>query len=408
MKVRARVVRMVLGLAVIFFFASALASPYLAGSEDMEATVRGNNAFAFDLYSVVSSRGGNLFISPYSISSALAMTYVGARADTAAQMAHVLHYDLAPDRLHKSFSELSRLFNAGGKSYRLSVANALWSQVGFKFLPEYVSITEKYYDAGLKEVDFVYHTEEARLTINRWVEGKTENKIVDLIGPNVLDPLTRLVLTNAIYFKGQWEKQFRPEQTKEAPFYLSAENQVAVPFMHQTGTFRYAEAANAQVLELPYSGNELAMTILLPKPDSSVSELEAAIQADGIESILTELFPDRVSVSIPRFKFEAELSLSGYLQQLGMTDAFDENTADFSGISDTFLYITHVLHKAFIEVNEEGTEAAAATAVVMGTKSIQVDPPREFMADRPFLFLIRDLRTGSILFMGRMANPLSK
>ena len=275
-------------------------------------------------------------------------------------------------------------------------------------MPEYISIAEKHYGAGLKEVDFIYHTEEARSTINRWVEGKTEGKIVDLMGPGVLDPLTRLVLTNAIYFKGQWEKQFRPEQTAEAPFRLSTGKQVIVPFMHQVETFRYAETASAQVLELPYSGNELAMTILLPKPDSSLAELEAAIRTDGIRPILEALSPTKVDVSIPRFKFEAELSLGEYLQQLGMTDAFSDNLADFSGISDTFLYITHVLHKAFIEVNEEGTEAAAATAVIMGTKSIRLDLPKVFMADRPFVFLIRDVRTGSILFIGRMADPLSK
>jgi serpin B len=176
--------------------------------------------------------------------------------------------------------------------------------------------------------------------------------------------------------------------------------------MHQIGTFKYAETSNAQALELPYSGNELAMTVLLPKPDSSLAELEAALQADGIQSIMEGLAPIKVDVKLPRFKFEAELSLSEYLQQLGMTDAFDDNIADFSGISDTFLYITHVLHKAFIEVNEEGTEAAAATAVVVGTKSIRLDLPEIFVADRPFIFLIRDLRTGSILFMGRMADPV--
>ncbi|HBK59873.1 MAG TPA: serpin family protein [Firmicutes bacterium] len=374
MKATAGIVRLVLGLAVIFALVSTSASSSSVSAGDVKALVSGNNAFAFDLYSVVSSRDGNLFISPYSISSALAMTYAGARGNTAAQMADALHYDLAPEQLHESFSALSRLFNSGGKTYRLSVANALWSQMGLSFLPEYISMAEKHYDAGLKEVDFVYRTEEARSAINRWVEDKTEGKIIDLIGPGVLDPLTRLVLTNAIYFKGQWEQQFRPEQTEEAAFYLSSGKQAIVPFMHQIGTFKYAETGSTQVLELPYSGNELAMTVLLPKPDSSL----------------------------------AELSLSGYLRQLGMIDAFDDNIADFSGISDTFLYITHVLHKAFIEVNEEGTEAAAATAVVVGTKSIRLDLPKVFMADRPFVFLIRDVRTGSILFMGRMADPLSQ
>lgn len=243
------------------------------------------------------------------------------------------------------------------------------------------------------------------MTINRWVEEKTENKIVDLIGPGVLDPLTRLVLTNAIYFKGQWDQPFNPEQTREGPFYLSDGKQAAVPFMRQIERFKYGETSNAQVLELPYSGNELAMTILLPKPDSSVSKLEAAMEEDGVESILEALWPTRVDVRIPRFKFDAELSLGGCLQQLGVTDAFNDSAADFSGMSDTFLYITHVLHKAFIEVNEEGTEAAAATGIVVGVTSVPVDSPKVFIANRPFMFLIRDLGTGSILFMGRMTDP---
>lgn len=395
----------VLGLVVVFALVGTPTSKCPVSGDNVEELVRGNNAFARDLYSILSSGEGNLFMSPYSISSALALAYAGARGNTAAQMADVLHYDLAPDQLHESFSELNRAFNTEGRGYRLSVANALWGQAGLRFRPGYVSIAEKHYDAGFREVDFARHTEEARLTINRWVEEKTENKIVDLIGPGVLDPLTRLVLTNAIYFKGQWDQPFNPEQTTEGPFYLSDGKQAAVPFMRQIERFKYGETSNAQVLELPYSGNELAMTILLPKPDSSVSKLEAAMEEDGVESILEALWPTRVDVRIPRFKFDAELSLGGCLQQLGVTDAFNDSAADFSGMSDTFLYITHVLHKAFIEVNEEGTEAAAATGIVVGVTSVPVDSPKVFIANRPFMFLIRDLGTGSILFMGRMTDP---
>ncbi len=405
MKVGRLVLGIVAVLALVLCGVGAVAASAAQPTEDVKSLAKGNNAFAFDLYSVISSGKDNLFLSPYSISSALAMTYAGAGGNTAAEMASAMHYYLEPDRLHRSFAALNSAFNAGGKSYRLAVANALWSQIGLNFRPDYAAITQKYYGAGVRTVDFVEANEEARLAINRWVEENTQNKIVELLKPGVLNALTRLVLTNAIYFKGQWKYEFKKDRTENAAFHLSATKTADVPFMNQVAEFGYAETKDAQVVELPYAGGELAMDILLPRAGSDIAQLEAALGAGGLDPFVSGLYPQKVELSIPRFKFEAELSLGGALQKLGMIDAFSDQRADFSGISDTFLYITAVIHKAFVEVNEEGTEAAAATAVVMGTKSAPVYQPVQFVADRPFFFVIRDLATGSILFMGRVTDP---
>lgn len=403
MKTRFAVV--IFGLFLMTGFIYASPDSVALNSGDVAAVVQGNNAFAFDLYTVVAHEKGNLFLSPFSISSALAMTYAGARGQTASQMEKALHFDSASAGLNSGFSELMKRFNASGKSYQLSVANALWGQTGILFYPEFVNVTEKYYGAGFMEVDYAGNTEGARRAINSWVEAKTNNKIVDLIKEGVLDSLTRLVLTNAIYFKGRWELQFRPEETKEAPFYVTAEVKPNVAMMYQLGEFRYAETDDLQILELPYVGGEMVMNIVLPRPHTDLASLESSLHTAQFESWLETMSVKTVEVFLPRFKMERDLSLGGTLQSLGMKDAFSENDADFSGMSTTFLYITQVIHKAFVEVNEEGTEAAAATAVVMGTKSAAMDEPPVFRADHPFFFVIRDVHSGSILFMGRLADP---
>lgn len=268
-----------------------------------------------------------------------------------------------------------------------------------------MEITKKYYDAGFKEVDYINKTEQARQKINKWVEAKTNHKIVDLIKQKILNSLTRLVLTNAIYFKGRWGSQFKSKYTKEAPFQVSNEEKPNLPLMYQLGKFKYAETDQLQILELPYSGGEIVMDILLPKPESDLASLESNLQSADFQAWLDKMSLKKVDVFLPRFKLERELLLGNYLQSLGMKDAFDENAADFSGMSKTFLYITHVIHKAFMEVNEEGTEAAAATGVVMDTKSANFNKPLIFRADHPFVFVIRDLKSNSILFMGRMVDP---
>lgn len=363
-----------------------------------------NNAFAFDLYKQIAAGQGNLFLSPYSISSALAMAYAGARGNTEAQMAKVMRYELPQEVLHRAFGQINEVLNKPSKDYKLSVTNALWSQIGLDFAKGYLETVQTGYGPGLRLVDFAGKTEQARLTINKWVEEQTENKIKELIKPEVLDPLTRLVLTNAIYFKGQWEQQFKKELTKDADFTLLSRKTARVPFMNQQGSFNFAEVDGLKAIELAYAGGDLSMLVLLPKSAADYQEFEKNLSYAMFSELISRLRKETVSISMPKFTFEAELGLGGTLQRMGMTDAFSDYLANFSGISDTFLYITAVIHKAFIEVNEEGSEAAAATAVVMGTKSIAPEP-RQFIADRPFFFAIRDLRTGSILFMGRVQDP---
>ncbi|MGE5607243.1 MAG: serpin family protein, partial [Bacteroidota bacterium] len=317
MKMRAIFLSVLLIMVLAFGFSGS----GMADQDDWSAVVKGNNDFAFDLYRVTASEKGNLFFSPYSVSSALAMTYAGARGETAKQMEKTLHFDLAANKLNPGFAGLMQKFNAPGKSYQLSVANALWGQEGTKFYPEFVEITQKYYDAGFKQVDYKNKTEQARQTINNWVETKTNHKIKELIKPKILNKLTRLVLTNAIYFKGRWEFRFKPNSTIKAPFYITNEEKNDIPLMYQLGKFKYAETDELQILELPYSGGEVAMDILLPKPKSDLVSLESRLQSANFQSWLDQISAKQVEVFLPRFKLEKELMLGDYLKNLGMKDA---------------------------------------------------------------------------------------
>ncbi|MGC8970739.1 MAG: serpin family protein [bacterium] len=376
------------------------------GNNDVNTLVSGNNAFALDLYRRLSTEKGNIFLSPYSISSALSMTYAGAKGETAKQMAKVLRFTLPQEKLHQAFYDLAKLLQSNTKDYRLSIANALWGQKGYKFLQEFIDITNKYYDAGFKEVDFINDIarEETRQMINKWVEDKTNGKIKNLLGPRDLNELTRLVLTNAIYFKGKWESQFDPKNTKDMPFYISEKVKVDIPMMYQKSEFNYKEDKDVQVLEMPYTGKDLSMVIILPKPDVPLSKVERSLTTKKLKNWLSTLSKREIEVYIPRFKMEKRFVLNDPLQKMGMVDAFDMIKADFSGMTPKpDLHISSVIHQAFIEVNEEGTEAAAATAVIMATKAVIM--PTIFRADRPFIFFIRDLRSGSILFMGRLVEP---
>ncbi len=373
---------------------------------DPEALVRGNNTFALDLYGELRAQEGNLFFSPFSISTALAMTYGGARGSTAAQMEQVLHFEVTTERLHQAFSQLVETLNAQGAKgdYQLSVANVLWGQQGVGFLKKFLDLTEKHYGAGLRQVDFAAATEAARRAINAWVEEETQGKIKDLIQPGVLNALTRLVLTNAIYFKGTWAEQFDKKATRDAPFTLATRQQVKVPMMHKTENFGYTEAEDFQALELAYAGDDLSMVIFLPRQVDGLAALEKELSLDNLQSWLGGLRRQTVQVSVPRFTMTSEFRLQEVLKSLGMTDAFS-GAADFSGMTGRRdLFISAVIHKAFVDVNEEGTEAAAATAVVM-MRSAAPRPPVVFRADHPFLFLIRDNASGSILFIGRLVNP---
>lgn len=385
-------------------------SPAVAPS-DLEELVAGNSAFAFDLYQAIRKEPGNLFYSPYSISVALAMTYAGARGETERQMAQVLHFALEQARLHPAFNALDQALasrGAGAKSkdgqpFRLRVANSLWGQAGYTFLPAFLDTLAENYGAGLRLVDFKGAPEDARKAINKWVSDQTEGKIRDLIPHGAIDTLTRLVLANAIYFNAAWMHAFEKEATQDGPFYLLDGSQVAVPMMRQNERFPYFAGKGVQAVELPYDGGEVSMVLLVPDR-GAFSAFEEALSAQVVADILARMEYTSVNLAMPRFKYDATLSLADTLRAMGMPEAFSAN-ADFSGMDGTRnLAITDVFHKAFVAVDEAGTEAAAATAVVIGLTAMPARPV-DLTVDRPFIFLIRDIQTGTILFVGRVLNP---
>jgi len=343
------------------------------------------------------------------------------RGQTESQMAGVLHFPviakpgtelsstLIPDRQQfaSAFAGIIKDLNSRGEKggYELRVANALWGQKNYGFLEEYLKLVKTNYDGQLNEVDFIRATEAARKTINRWVEKKTNNKIKNLIQKGVLDSMTRLVLTNAIYFKGNWARQFKEDNTREAPFTLADGKKVDAAMMNQTAEFRYMETDSFQGIELPYVDDELSMIILLPKETDGLDEFEKTLTAENLSKWLNKLYKREVVVSVPKFKMISQFSLASVLKSMGMTDAFSSK-ADFSEINGKRdLLISAVIHKAYVDVNEEGTEAAAATGVTIKLTSIGPSRTPIFRADHPFMFLIRDNHTNSILFIGRVMNP---
>lgn len=375
---------------------------------DVKNAAEANNRFALDLYPKLKKGDENLFYSPYSISTALAMTYAGARGGTAEEMARTLHFDLPADRLHPAYAQMIRDLNEAGKKgdFQLSVANRLWGQKGEPFLKDFLDLTERNYGAGLSQVDFVGDTEGARKTINDWVEKQTAEKIKELIGQGVLSAATRLVLTNAIYMKAEWLAKFKKQDTSPAPFFAAGGREIQATTMHRTTAFGYAEAEGLQVLEMVYKGDRLSMVILLPRQKDGLAGVENGL-AENLSKWLAQLKTQSVRVALPKFKATKEFSLGQTLQSLGMVKAFGGAQADFSGMNGKRdLFISAVLHKAFVAVDEEGTEAAAATAVVMELSAIlRPEQIPEFRADHPFVFLIRDRQTGAILFMGRVTEP---
>jgi serpin B len=375
---------------------------------DMKRLADGNNAFAYDLYASLQREEGNLFFSPYSISTALAMTYSGARGETAKQMAETLHFALEPASLHPAFAALAKHLQEVQKKgdIALNIANALWIQQDFELLKQFLKIIETSYKANLFQVNFNRDWEKVRGNINTWIEKQTKGKIKDLLAPGVLSNLTRLVLTNAIYFKGNWASQFEKELTQDEPFWPTPDKNVMTPMMHQQNSFKYGENDFLQVLELPYAGEDLSMVILLPREKDGLVELEGKLKVEPLTSWMAESSFREVDVYLPKFKMTSQFNLSATLKAMGMKDAFSEK-ADFSGMtSGPQLSISDVIHKAFVEVNEEGTEAAAATAVVVGVTAImEPQPVPAFRADHPFMFFIQDSHSGGILFLGRLMNP---
>ncbi|MCM2465718.1 serpin family protein [Methanoculleus oceani] len=369
----------------------------------------GNNRFAFDLYRRLAAEpahaGDNLFFSPYSISSALAITCEGARGTTADEIASVLHLPENKTLRRAGFAWLDAGLNRGSANYTLRTANALWAEETYPFLPAYIDTATRWYGANVTNLDFISDPGGSRETINRWVERETEEKIRDLLPPGSIDPLTRLVITNAIYFKGTWVEQFDVNETTDEEFRVAPNATVTVPMMHGDAVYPYAETEALQVLEMPYAhGNEteLAMLVLLPREDN-LTAAEEALDAERLAGLREALVSQNVRVSFPKFTLETGYPLPGVLAAMGMPTAFANDAADLSGMDGTRdLFVTGVFHKAFIDVNEEGTEAAAATGVIGGRGAAPI-----FRADHPFVFLIVEKDSGTILFMGRVVNPES-
>ena len=386
-----------------------------APAGDVVAVAAGNNAFAAAAYALLAAEDGNLVYSPASIRLALAMTYAGARGQTAAEMAEVLRFDLSDEALHAAFNALdqelasrNQEFPATGdgveRKVHLSIANSLWGQEGFAFVPEFLDTLAENYGAGMRVVDFVGAAEAARQAINDWVAGETNDRITDLIPEGVLSEMTRLVLTNAVYLDATWSWLFNKDDTFEAPFFLLDGSEISVDTMHQDRSFLYAVGEGWQAVELPYVGGELAMLFLVPDA-GRFAEVEGLVDTGLLDQVVAGLESTQVDLGLPKYEFRFKSSVADLLAAMGMPTAFDPNAADFSGMTiEDRLFISDVIHEAFIKVDEEGTEAAAATAVVMDLTSA----PSEMVnlqIDRPFLFSLYDRETGEILFMGRVLNP---
>jgi serpin B len=393
---------------LLFFQEAAVAQTTPPPTSDQAALAAGNNAFAIDLYGRLRKQDGNLFFSPESISTAFAMAYAGARGGTASQMATALHFTLPPEKLHPAMGALLTSLNAAHAGYQLRVADALWAEKDYTFLDDFLKLTASDYGAGFNRVDFKGAPEQVRATINQWVEQKTEDKIKDLLPPGSLTPATRLVLTNAIYFKGDWQTQFDKASTKEEDFHLSTAQTVKAPLMHLTAKLNYFNGGTLQAAEIPYKSGELSMIVLLPNDAAGLPALEQSLTAANAQQWFGQLRGGaKIILTMPKFKMTQQFQLGNTLSAMGMAQAFQKGAADFSGMTGKRdLWISAAIHKAYIDVNEEGTEAAAATGIVMRSMAMQREqPPIVFRADHPFLFVIRDNRSGGILFMGRVTDP---
>jgi serpin B len=386
-------------------------APQISG-DDVAAQVAGNRDFAAALYGQIRTEPGNLFVSPHSISTALAMAYAGARGDTATGMADVLRFVLPGDGVHRAFNRLdlelaSRATAATGdtRPFRLVPVNAIWGAKQLTFEPAYLDTLAVHYGAGLRPLDFRADHNAARETINQWVEDRTEGRIEDLLGPPDIDPGTPLVLTNAIYFSAAWRAPFAVADTAPAPF-ATADGTVQVPTLHGTSAMGYGETASYRAVEIPYDGDQVSMVVVVPTAvgADALGALEAGLDGDALAAITASIQPARVALKLPTFSFDSKFRLAEPLKKLGMGLAFAG--ADFSGITAFPLQIADVIHQSFVAIDEAGTEAAAATAVIFEPPSAP-PPPIDVAIDRPFLFFIRDIPTGEILFLGRVVDPRS-
>lgn len=376
-------------------------------SADISSLSDGNSAFAVDMYKKLTVNTGNVFFSPYSISIALAMTWGGARNQTEQDMAATLHFPFPQAQLCAAFNalDLALLRHAQTSGFELHIVNQLWGEKTYSFLPDYLKLVSVNYGAAMRLLDFINNPDPSRIVINTWVADSTSQRITDLIPQGDIDATTRLVLTNAIYFKAQWADTFYSNDTHDNVFYRSQGDSITTKFMNRQGIYNYDSTADYQAIEMPYLGNEISMVIVLPSA-GKMSEVEANLSSVFLTNLFTSMQPTYLNLYLPKFMFTTgSINLSDILKSLGMAVAFSYGTADFSGMDGTHnLYIGNVVHKAFVAVDEKGTEAAAATAVIMAGSAVEIQPLL-FNANRPFIFLIRDVQTNAILFIGKLNDP---
>ena len=393
--------RILLGLIVVLIAAAPASNP--------QKIAYSNNVFAFDLYrEITKTQKGNVFFSPFSISTALAMTYAGADGSNATEMAAAMHFEPNTPDFHLDYGKYVSALELNAKgNIQLQIANRLWGEKSYQLQNDFITLNEKAYHSPLQKVDFVGSPDGSRVTINDWVADQTEQRIKDLIPPSGITTDTRLVLTNAIYFKGDWLYQFDKKDTRDKKFVLADGSTIKTPFMNSEGALNYAETDLAKMIRLPYKGGKQSMVIVLPNKTDDLAKVEESMNASSFQNIMYAYQPE-VILALPKFKMTLPLNLNNNLMNLGMKEAFAQG-ADFSKMTPSNdLWISSVVHKAFIEIDEEGTEAAAATAVIMTIESVGPhDPPKpkEFIADHPFLFYIIDDETQAILFMGRIMEP---
>ena len=379
------------------------------GSVEYYDTAAANNAFAFDMYSQLAQLETgdkkNVFFSPHSISAAMAICYEGAEDTTKEQISNVFYFPTNKTVLKVRLKEMNDKINSDADDYELETANALWVQEGYPIKEQYVFNVKNYYEGEVTNLDFVGKREDSRDTINEWVEDKTNDKIKDLVPEGSINENKRIIITNAIYFNGKWEHEFDKEMTGKKTFYPSKGEETPVDMMYMSSNFNYGENSKAKIIELPYKGNSLSMYIVLPK-DNNITEFETDFTVNDYTELKNNMDSiGDVETSIPKFKFETKTELSNSLVEMGIMDAFNLNRANFSGISDEPLVISEVIHQAFIDVQEEGTEAAAATMVEVTCSCAMDSEPKEFKADHPFMFFIEDKRTKCILFIGKVEYP---
>ena len=415
-KIVALTIIITIGIVIYGFFNLGWGDIFVPTADDSGATIQGvkdvvkaNNQFAIDLYSEISKESNeNIFFSPWCISTAMAMVYEGARGDTAKEIQEIFHFPENDSSRRFSYAKMLNTINKAGGKYKLRTANAIWLQKDYPFIREYKNTISRYYLGEIKNLDFVNSPGDSSSYINNWVSKNTNNKIKNIVSPSMFNEFTRAVLTNAIYFKGKWKHKFDRDDTKPEDFTLRSGSKIKVPMMRLENDdldFNYTESDGVQILEIPYRGDKISMLILLPRSD--IAYLESILTEEKLQEWKNELKPETVYIYMPKFTFETSYSLVDYLKRMGMSLPFTWPGADFSGIDGTeMLYINDFLHKAYIDVNEEGTEAAAATTILMRFGAAIRPHYVEFRADHPFIFIIQERKTGNILFIGRVVRPV--